>query len=191
MSQESIIQMCKQVIENGGCEGLVCEFCPLKAGQGDPTHCDVIGSTGRARFLLLGEKGVGKSKSLADLILSAGLAFTEAVTQEVWVAWTNADRTEGRGMEMVLAVCKEKATALRLGKGGGVQGLDCLVSKETALRYKGKWLVPGRIQAPSKEDKRVQERLDRETILVQKAKAAGLTDEDLNLLRGANHDNYS
>jgi len=113
--------------------------------------------------------------------------------REVWVAWTNTDCTEGRGQEVPLAVTGMEATAYRLGKRGSVQGSDCRVSKEVAIRMNGigAWLVPGRIQGPSREDEKEERRLEaqREAVArkreaLERAKAAGLSDEDIEALGG-------
>lgn len=103
-------------------------------------------------------------------------------SRKVWVAWTNTDLTEGRGAEYPKAVCEEKATAIRLGKGGSVQGSSCKTTEEIAVRINGKWLVPGRILRPTREDKMLQEKIDAKTKAIEKAQAAGLTEEDIKAL---------
>lgn len=99
---------------------------------------------------------------------------------KVWVAWTNTDLTEGKGFRVPKAVCKEKATAIRLGKKGSVQGCDCSITQEIAvLLVNGQWLIPGEIIYPSKKDKLEQEKIDKKTAALKKAKDAGLTEEDI------------
>lgn len=100
----------------------------------------------------------------------------------VWVAWTNTDCTEGRGAQIPLVVCQEKATAVRLGKGKSVQGSDCAVAQHEAVRLGNCWLVPGEIKVPTKEDIKEQKRLDAIESAIERAKEAGLTDEDIKLL---------
>ena len=116
-----------------------------------------------------------------------------AETKEVWVAWTNTDCTEGRGQEVPLAVCEAESTARRMGKRGSVQGSDCRVNREVAVCLDGRfgWLVPGRIQSPSREDEEEERRLEaqreaaaRKREALERAKAAGLSDEDIKALRG-------
>jgi len=103
----------------------------------------------------------------------------------VWVAWTNTDLTEGRGLQIPKAVCEMKTTAVRMGKKGSVQGTNCNVTKETAVKIAGSWLVPGRIHSATREDKAEQERIDARADALKRAKEAGLTDEDVRLLAGA------
>ena len=103
-------------------------------------------------------------------------------TKTVWVAWTNTDRSEGRGYDVPYAICEMSATAIRLGKGKGVQGSDCRVSESVAVRVAGQWLVPWEIQKGTKEDSIFQKNIDAKKVVLQKAKEAGLTDEELKLL---------
>ncbi|MES9841194.1 MAG: hypothetical protein ABW134_11630 [Candidatus Thiodiazotropha endolucinida] len=103
-------------------------------------------------------------------------------SKEVWVAWTNTDCTEGRGNQIPKVVCETEATALRLGKKGYVQGSDCPVSKAMAVKINNQWLVPGRVEMESREDRAIQERIDKKRAAIEKAKAAGLSEDDLKLL---------
>lgn len=103
-------------------------------------------------------------------------------TKTVWVAWTNTDCTEGRGRQIPKAVCEKEATAIRLGKKGSVQGSDCNVTECTAVKVNNTWLVPGDIKPESKEDEAAQKRIDAKRAALEKAKAAGLTEEDLRLI---------
>lgn len=105
-------------------------------------------------------------------------------TRTVWVAYTNSDLTEGRGYQVPHAVCAMEATARRLGKGKSVMGSDCQVEAVTAVRIGGgPWLVPGAIEPASESDKRMQVSLDARRTVVERAKAAGLSDEEIQLLR--------
>lgn len=106
----------------------------------------------------------------------------EVETKDVWVAWTNTDLTEGRGYRVPLAVCELETTAIRLGRKGSVMGSDCHVSKATAV-FLGHWLVPGVIQAATKADSVAQGELGARRAAEAKAKAAGLTDEEIKALR--------
>lgn len=103
-------------------------------------------------------------------------------TKQVWVAWTNTDLTEGRGFPIPKAVCEMASTAVRLGRKGSVQGSDCHVTEETAVKIAGRWLVPGKIHTATKEDKAAQDKADARAGALSRAKEAGLTDEDLRLL---------
>ncbi|MCK5613691.1 hypothetical protein KAR91_68130 [Candidatus Pacearchaeota archaeon] len=103
-------------------------------------------------------------------------------TKAVWVAWTNTDCTEGRGLIVPKAVCDSEATAIRLGRKGSVQGSDCNVSAGVAIQIDNEWLVPGRIIAESKEDIKAQKKVNEKRDVIEKAKAAGLTEYELTLL---------
>ena len=100
----------------------------------------------------------------------------------VYVAWTNTDCTEGRGWQYPQAVCEIEATAIRLGKGNYVMGCDCPVSEATAINFNGTWLVPGRIHTPTPEDKQKQVLIDKKRAAIQRAKDAGLSEEDLKII---------
>lgn len=103
-------------------------------------------------------------------------------TKEVWVAWTNTDCTEGRGIQIPKVVCELEATAIRLGKKGYVQGSNCPITKAIAVKINNIWLVPGRIEAESPVDNAAQLRIDQKRAIIEKAKAAGLSEEDLKML---------
>lgn len=103
-------------------------------------------------------------------------------TKKVWVAWTNTDCTEGRGFVVPKAVCELHATAIRIGKKGSVQGSDCNVTEEVAVRIENRWLVPGRIHYATKEDVEAQKIADDRAEALRRAKAAGLSDEDLRMI---------
>jgi len=68
-------------------------------------------------------------------------------TKDVYVAWSNTDLTEGRGGQIPKHVAEVYETAVRLGHKGSVQGCDCPVTKELAVKVGGKWLAPARILA--------------------------------------------
>ena len=104
-------------------------------------------------------------------------------SKNVWVAWTNTDLTEGRGNSIPKAVCEMEATARRLGKKGSVQGSDCYITESIAVLINNEWLVPGVIKKPTSEDEKNQIRIDEEKKVIEKAMAAGLTDEDLKIIR--------
>lgn len=106
-------------------------------------------------------------------------------TKTVYVAWTNSDLTEGRGFMYPLAICETEATAIRRGSGGYVQGANCPVTAETAVKLHRQWLVPGRIEPATDGDKRLQERIDLRNAAFEKARAAGLTDADIEAMRGS------
>jgi hypothetical protein len=105
-------------------------------------------------------------------------------SKKVWVAWTNTDCTEGRGSVVPKYVCMTKATAIRLGRRGSVQGCDCEVTEEIAVKINGGcWLVPGRIEYPTVDDDKVQKRLEERELLIQKMRKLGVTGEDIERLK--------
>ena len=106
----------------------------------------------------------------------------------LWTVSTNTDLTEGRGRQYVKHFCEAEATARRLAKSGYVQGTDCPVSQVEVLWLDGKPVLPTsiiRVEAPTAEDIAVQKRIDERQEVEARAKAAGLTDADIALLRGA------
>jgi hypothetical protein len=109
--------------------------------------------------------------------------ITDAKT--VFVAWTNSDLTEGRGYRVPLIVAQTYSTALREGRRGSVMGSDCNVSEEIAVRLAGSgtWFVPGIIHYPTQVDIEAEKRRNEALEAVRKAKAAGLTDKDIETLR--------
>ena len=110
--------------------------------------------------------------------------------RKYYAVWTNSDRTEGRGQQYVMAYTELEATAIRIGKGEYVQGMDCPITTETFRYIDGKWYAPGpRILGPSKEDRDVEERLEiqrkkkkEKEAAIAKAKALGLSDEEIKAL---------
>lgn len=119
-------------------------------------------------------------------------------TKRVFAVIQNADGTEGRGPNYVMAVCEAESTARRLGKGKDVQGSDCGIVPTLAIRIGNQayvspcsWLAPCRIYEPSAEDRAVERELQhqraaekRKRDALERAKAAGLSDEDIKALRG-------
>ena len=120
-------------------------------------------------------------------------------TKPVYVVWTNTDLTEGRGTSFPLHVCEKLSTATRLAKGKSVMGTDCPISESNALRIKFTdvqnhflydWFTLGRVIPPNKEDAAEEEKLEKQRRIqaakeaaIEKAKAAGLSDEDIEALR--------
>lgn len=107
----------------------------------------------------------------------------ELETKPVFVVWTNTDLTEGRGHQIPIRVCWSRATARRIAKGQGVMGSDATVEEHKAYRIGRHWHAPCQIIAPSKDDE-AQDKVDAEkNKAIEKAKAAGLSDEDIAALR--------
>jgi hypothetical protein len=110
----------------------------------------------------------------------------ESETRTVWVAYTNSDCTEGRGYEIPIAVCEMECTAIRLGKGRHVQGSDGPVKPIGLINVGGQWYAPLdalHIVKPSREDLNAQKQLNARREALEKAKAAGLSCDDIAALR--------
>jgi len=106
-------------------------------------------------------------------------------TRTVFVAYTNTDCTEGRGHDVPIAVCEMEITAMRLARHQYVQGSDGPVRKMDLVRIDGKWFAPGaaiNILPPTPGDIAAQELLDGKRAIIQKAKAAGLSDDEIKAL---------
>jgi hypothetical protein len=105
------------------------------------------------------------------------------LTKQVYVVIVNSDLTEGRGRPRILHVCDNKATAIRLGKGKDVQGSNAIIETDTAYKIDRRWYVRGKIETPTKQDIEESNRLSKLDTIVDKAKKAGLTTEEILLLR--------
>lgn len=110
--------------------------------------------------------------------------FEVQQVSEVYVVWTNTDLTEGRGHEVVKSVCETMATARRVARKGYVQGSDSPISKGFGLKINGTWYYQGRLSRATKEDIAAQSVIDAREAAFQKAKDAGLTDDDLAAIIG-------
>ncbi|MCC5904075.1 MAG: hypothetical protein JJT87_19360 [Halomonas sp.] len=118
--------------------------------------------------------------------------------KQVFAVIRSADGTEGRGPNYVMAVCEAESTARRMGKGKDVQGSDCGIVPTVAVRIGNQayatpcsWLSPCRIYEPTAEDKIAERELQHQRTAEQRkqkalsrAKAAGLSDDDINALSG-------
>ena len=107
-------------------------------------------------------------------------------TKEVWVVYTNTDLTEGRGYQYPIHVCGSPATAERMAERmairKGVQGSDANVSKEIAVKVRGSWLAPVSIIEPNDADRRADALNAERLRVMDKARAAGLTDDEIRML---------
>ena len=103
----------------------------------------------------------------------------------LWAVYTNSDLTEGRGREYVAHFCRSEATALRLAKKGYVQGTDCPVKAVKVLELEGRHVLPTsflNIVEPSKADEIAAEKIDAHHAVVAKAKALGMSDDEIKAL---------
>ena len=107
------------------------------------------------------------------------------MTDKVWVAYVNSDLIEGRGGQVPIAVCKLKATAVRLGKGRNVQGSNAEVASAELVIIDGMAHIPiccVDVEGPTKQDRDVQAALDAREAAIATALKAGLTMEDIKAL---------
>lgn len=96
---------------------------------------------------------------------------------------TNTDLTEGRGGKKHVAYCENIFTAYRLAKGIGVQGGDGYIDEVVAYKIDGnRWYAPVTILWPDEEDVARKNLDDKIKIAVEKAKKAGLSQEEIQLL---------
>lgn len=106
----------------------------------------------------------------------------------LWAVYTNTDLTEGRGREYVMHFCKLQATANRLAKRGYVQGTDCPVKPVEVVVLDGQRVLPISIinvEQPTADDEAAQKRIDNLMLALARAKKAGLSDDDISLIRGS------
>ena len=112
--------------------------------------------------------------------------MTETAKKMLWAVYTNTDLTEGRGSQYVKYFCQYEATAIRLAKRGYVQGSDCPVKQIEVLDLNGTLVLPMsvlKIEQPNQEDEGLEKRIIARKQAVERAKTAGLSDEDIALLR--------
>lgn len=112
---------------------------------------------------------------------------TEQSTKKIYVVYTNTDLTEGRGMEYPLYYCELESTAIRLAQQKYVQGTNAPIYEKEAICIGSKWYLPAalvHIQKPTRDDSAAQGKIDAMKAAVARAKAAGLTDNDIALLKG-------
>ena len=103
-------------------------------------------------------------------------------TKTVWVAYTNTDLTEGRGYDIPIAVCEVEITAHRMARKKYIQGSDGPVRPMELLKIDGKWYAPSaaiNVVKPTREDVTEQEAIEAKRKALAKAKAAGLSNDDL------------
>ena len=97
----------------------------------------------------------------------------------IYIVWTNTDLTEGRGGTRPIAYCVTLTTAKRLAKGKYVQGTDCPITEEIAVRNNGYWYSKVHLAHPTKEDKELDKKLQENKEILEKLKQSGLTLEDI------------
>lgn len=106
-------------------------------------------------------------------------------TCDAFAVWCNTDLTEGRGRQYVKHICLTLATAKRLAAKQGVQGMDADIAPVTLTKNGQYWFGPVNVVMPTEADHRTQAALDRRAAAWVKAKAAGLSDDDIKALSKA------
>ena len=109
-----------------------------------------------------------------------------APTETLWAVYTNSDLTEGRGRQYVEFFCKMRATANRLAKRNYVQGSDSPVEPVQVLVLDGQRVLPAsliKVEQPTREDEVEDARLNAASAAIERAKQAGLSDDDIALIR--------
>lgn len=109
----------------------------------------------------------------------------KSVAVDAFVASTNSDLTEGRGHEVIIAYCETPATARRFAKRRGVQGFDGDVSPVRLYIIEGRHYGPVRFERATDDDRAAMVAHDRRAELLAKARAAGLSDDDIKFLGAA------
>jgi hypothetical protein len=103
-------------------------------------------------------------------------------TKAVWIAWTNADLTEGRGSPSPLFVCASRTTAERLGRGKGVHGSDCQVKPSVAYNIAGLWVAQCRLETLSLADTQQDTLIAAKEAIRSKMLQAGITEAEMAVL---------
>lgn len=105
---------------------------------------------------------------------------------EIFVCSTNTDLTEGKGHQFPYAYTMSETVAKRLVHKKGVQGTDAQYEREKVYRRRYRVYAPVRLTEADQKDLEADVKLSNFRIALQKAKDAGLSDDDIKLLaRGA------
>ena len=100
-----------------------------------------------------------------------------------FVAYTNTDLTEGRGSTIPRFICRSYSTAKRLAQKIGVQGSDGDIKELQLFAVNGQWYGPVTLHEATAEDLKNDQEYRAYKEAVSKALAAGLTGDDLKILR--------
>jgi hypothetical protein len=106
-------------------------------------------------------------------------------TKKAWMVLVNSDLTEGRGFDVVKAVCSTEATARRIAKGASTQGCDGEVLTVDIFKIESgrQWHGPIALVPSTKEDDLRQAIIDKARAAEEKARAAGLTADEISAIR--------
>ena len=105
----------------------------------------------------------------------------------VYTVKTNTDLTEGRGREYIKHYCRLRSTAYRLAENNYVQGTDCPVSTATLIDLgDGRYVDPAasvQIEEPTADDRQREQVMARYEAVIARAKQAGLSDAEIEILK--------
>lgn len=107
------------------------------------------------------------------------------MTDRLYVAYTNTDLTEGRGYPKPFAHSFCEATAKRLAVGKGVMGCNADIHAVDIKHIDGRQYIPLSavfIHSPTKVDIEQQHKADAKAAVIAKARAVGLSEEELAVL---------
>ena len=102
--------------------------------------------------------------------------------QSAWVVLRNSDLTEGKGIPVVACVCTNKVTAKNRAKGINTMGSNGVIAPVTVYRCDGWWYGPINLIYPTKKEEEEEKIMLKRKQVIQKAREAGLTDEDIDIL---------
>ncbi len=105
--------------------------------------------------------------------------LTDPETKTAWAVAVNTDLIEGRGRNYFKHICDIEATAIRLARKADVQGANGSVHQIELIKIGFIWYGPIVIEQANNSDIQLQRRVDLKNDAIEKARAAGLTDDDL------------
>lgn len=104
-------------------------------------------------------------------------------TKQAWAVIGNTDLTEGRGTQFFMSYHWLKASAIAAGLKKYIMGSDCPVQAITLYKHGSWWYGPVLVRDPTEHDKAAQKLMDKAEDVLERAKTAGITKDDLELLR--------
>lgn len=103
-------------------------------------------------------------------------------TMSAWAVISNTNLTDGRGKELILHVCKLRATARRLARKRGVQGSDAEVRKVDTFAHDRCDYGPITLVWPQPSDEKEEVRIHKTKKALARAEKLGLTPEEIEAL---------
>lgn len=100
----------------------------------------------------------------------------------IWVVLVNSDLTEGKGHEVIKAVCETESVALRIAEGASTQGSNGRVLSMPSFQFGGRLYGPIELERPGGGDIQFQKHMDARRAALDRAREAGVSEEDLELL---------